>query len=372
MLELRDTAQVQTEVYAGIIGHDVNVMAFGADPTGAIDSTAAFTAAGSSNGSNPIKVVIPQGTYRIDTAPTPTGVVAWVVGTGVTFTGAYGATFYSNLLPYQVTPIVTKNLLSTSVSTSGAGNVFSNASYIKQSGSTPAVAVFGEGDAAGGPTWGSNFVGAASTNVSGSVAMAQELNAVNVAGTTAKTFGLVIAAAGNYPSENFLQVQSNTASAPFKNGIVINSSGINTIQGDIMQTMNSSSVNGINFTSASFSGNAFASPGYSVNGIGQVTAASFSTPSGTPVARIQSVLVLINAPSIPANSTWDFTVSVPSAKIGDNCMASSTLDLNPGIVVSSWCSAAGVVTVRLGNITTAAVDPDGSGGANWRVGIIGY
>jgi hypothetical protein len=372
MLELRDTAQVQTEVYAGIVGHDVNVMAFGADPTGTIDSTTAFTAAGSSNGSNPVKVVISQGTYRIETAPTPTGVVVWSVGTGVTFTGAYGATFYSNLLPYQITPIVTENLLSTSVSTSGAGNVFSDASYIKQSGSTPAVAVFGEGDAAGGPTWGSNFVGVASANVSGSVAMAQELNAVNVAGTTAKAFGLVIAAAGNYPSENFLQVQSNTAAAPFKNGIVINSSGVNAIQGDIMQTINSSSVNGINFTSASFSGNAFASPGYSVNGIGQVTATSFSTPSGTPVARIQSVLVLVNAPSIPANSTWDFTVSVPSAKIGDNCMASSTLDLNSGIVVSSWCSAAGVVTVRLGNITTATVDPDGSGGAYWRVGIIGY
>lgn len=72
--------------YSMIDGAANNVLDFGADASGATDSTAAFTAAGSTAAS--IEVHIPAGTYKLDTNPSPTGNVTWVFYKGATLTGA--------------------------------------------------------------------------------------------------------------------------------------------------------------------------------------------------------------------------------------------------------------------------------------------
>jgi len=72
---------------ASKLQESVSVLDFGADPTGVADSTAAFSAAGSSDGTGVVEVEVPIGTYKLNANPTPTGIVTWVVRSGATFTG---------------------------------------------------------------------------------------------------------------------------------------------------------------------------------------------------------------------------------------------------------------------------------------------
>ena len=69
-----------------IVGASANVLDYGADKTGVADSTAAFTAAGSS--ASRVQVIIPAGVYKLNSNPAPTGYVTWVVLQGASFTGA--------------------------------------------------------------------------------------------------------------------------------------------------------------------------------------------------------------------------------------------------------------------------------------------
>jgi len=64
----------------------VSVKDFGAVGNGVADDTAAFTAAGSIAAR--VQVLIPAGIYKLNSNPTPTGFVTWVIQQGVTFTGA--------------------------------------------------------------------------------------------------------------------------------------------------------------------------------------------------------------------------------------------------------------------------------------------
>lgn len=72
----------------GATGSPVNVVTFGADPTGATDSTAAFSSACSSEGASYLEVDVPLGVYDLTAAPTCSGIPTWVVRAGATFTGA--------------------------------------------------------------------------------------------------------------------------------------------------------------------------------------------------------------------------------------------------------------------------------------------
>ncbi len=64
----------------------VSVKDFGAVGDGVTDDTAAFTAAGSTSAAP--EVLIPAGTYKLNSTPTPTGIVTWIVQKGASFTGA--------------------------------------------------------------------------------------------------------------------------------------------------------------------------------------------------------------------------------------------------------------------------------------------
>ena len=64
----------------------ISINGFGPDPTGAADSAAAFTLAGSS--AAVLQVLVTPGIYKLNSSPVPSGAVTWVIQAGATFTGA--------------------------------------------------------------------------------------------------------------------------------------------------------------------------------------------------------------------------------------------------------------------------------------------
>ena len=68
---------------ASKLQESISVLDFGADPTGVADSTAAFTNAGKAAYS----VRVPNGSYLLNSNPSPTNSVVWILDGGVTFTG---------------------------------------------------------------------------------------------------------------------------------------------------------------------------------------------------------------------------------------------------------------------------------------------
>lgn len=78
---------------------------------------------------------------------------------------------------------------------------------------------------------------------------------------------------------------------------------------------------------------------------------------------------VLNFGTVGANTTSELTVTVTGASQGDSCVATPNLALTPGFTWSAYCTSADTVTVRLANVTTGALDPDGGGGATWRVDV---
>lgn len=191
-----------------------------------------------------------------------------------------------NLVPYQVTPVGVRELISGIYDASFApySNVFQNASYCRADASGFAlVAQFGEGDAgaSGAQTWGGNFVGVASA--SGGTALGIEVNPVVVtAGGIA--YGVIIASAGTQPSTAAIQIQSNEAASAFTNAIVFNNNTHDLTTGSLITTIGGGSANfGIDLNGMTFTGNlAYRSPGFLVDGGGNITVTS--TDAGATIA----------------------------------------------------------------------------------------
>ena len=62
--------------------------------------------------------------------------------------------------------------------------------------------------------------------------------------------------------------------------------------------------------------------------------------------------------SISAVETAELTIAVPTAVVGDAVSLGVPVTLDAGLVAMAYVSAADVVTVRIGNITAGAIDPD--------------
>lgn len=120
--------------------------------------------------------------------------------------------------PHQTTPFTIPFGTAGSYANSVSGNIFQFSSYITNSGSAPAVAIFGEGEATGtGSGWGGNFVGYA--NGASANAQGVEIDyGVLVNGGTAT--GLLIASAGNFAPTSALQIQANNTNSIPANDIV--------------------------------------------------------------------------------------------------------------------------------------------------------
>lgn len=72
----------------------VSVKDFGAVGDGVVNDAAAFTAAGSAD--SVIEVNVPAGTYLLNSSPTPTGNVTWVIDKGASFTGSGTLSYLTN------------------------------------------------------------------------------------------------------------------------------------------------------------------------------------------------------------------------------------------------------------------------------------
>jgi len=158
-------------------------------------------------------------------------------------------------VPYQHQPIFSGVSTSAIYNDSESGNIFQSQSWVENSGTRPAVAVFGEGIASGSgaQAWGGNFV--AYATVSGSSAHGVEINFGSLA-PSANAYGVVIASAGTYPTNAYIQMQSNTAEARPASAIVFNG-WANLIQptGTLIKVIGQPQIqNGIDLSSAQISG----------------------------------------------------------------------------------------------------------------------
>ncbi len=197
---------------------------FGALGNGSADDTAAFQLASSNLATSGI-FEIPYGNYKINSAITwNSPKVDLTIDPQAAFSGSWLFDL-GTFIPNQTTPIYSNKLNTQIYNTSAYGNIFQNATYIKQTGSTPAHAVFGQGESAsGGLAWGGRFVGVVSDNTAGGIATALAVNPINNGGTDATAYGIIVAARGTAQAENAIQIQCNDATAEFKDGIMFNGS----------------------------------------------------------------------------------------------------------------------------------------------------
>ena len=77
--------------------------------------------------------------------------------------------------------------------------------------------------------------------------------------------------------------------------------------------------------------------------------------------------VTIDPASIPANSTANQFVSLPTAAVGDAVAIGPPAGLETGLVVTGYVSAADIVQIRIANVTAAAINP---ASGSWRVAVL--
>lgn len=77
----------------------------------------------------------------------------------------------------------------------------------------------------------------------------------------------------------------------------------------------------------------------------------------------------LDFPSIPAAGQAELTIAVPGAVVGDPVVTGAPAGINAGLVSHSRVSAADTVTVRVSNITGAAIDP---ASATWKVAVVKF
>lgn len=70
--------------------------------------------------------------------------------------------------------------------------------------------------------------------------------------------------------------------------------------------------------------------------------------------------------SIAAGETGELTIAVSEAAVGDVVLVGPPSDLDAGLMVTAYVSAAQVVTIRLHNSTAGAVDAAAS---TWTVAV---
>lgn len=212
--------------------------------------------------------IIPPGEYKLSADWVPVaGDYSQLTSPGVTFVTSRPD--FENVIPYQGSPgdLWAPNLFAKTYGDdwAGFGNIFNLGSFVDAAITTvPIVAVFGEGDASvsGARAWGGNFVGFASA--SGAVSIATEFNfGVLASGGTA--YGAVLAAAGDFATANYIQLQTNTDAATAANGIVFNNTTYPSVDGAYFTTTGTTGgvaqrlmyFNNVEFTSSEWESKSF-------------------------------------------------------------------------------------------------------------------
>lgn len=93
-------------------------------------------------------------------------------------------------------------------------------------------------------------------------------------------------------------------------------------------------------------------------------AAQGGTQGKRPLLRGTATL---DFPSIAAAASATLTIAVPGADVGDPVVVGVPAALNAGLAVLGFVSAAGVVTVRLTNVTAGAIDP---ASGSWTAAVL--
>jgi hypothetical protein len=84
---------------------------------------------------------------------------------------------------------------------------------------------------------------------------------------------------------------------------------------------------------------------------------AYGTPPSGAAMIITETITGFDCANVVANQSVDTTVSVPGAVLGAACIVTPLAALEAGLVMQGRVSAANVVTVRVINATTAAVNP---------------
>jgi hypothetical protein len=101
------------------------------------------------------------------------------------------------------------------------------------------------------------------------------------------------------------------------------------------------------------------------------TGAYMQTPSlnvgtGTQINKHLSASATLDFGSIAAQTTAELTITVTGSASGDTCYASPATGIEANLVWSAFVSASNTVTVRVANITGAAIDP---ASRSWRADV---
>lgn len=88
---------------------------------------------------------------------------------------------------------------------------------------------------------------------------------------------------------------------------------------------------------------------------------------GTKPATILKATATLDFASIAAGAVGTLTATVTGAATGDFAIAAPPGNLNAGLVVFAFVSAANTVTIRIINGTAGAIDP---ASATWGIAVI--
>ena len=125
--------------------------------------------------------------------------------------------------PYQISPIVVgADSTAAEYDDAAPGNNFHLSSWVRNVGSRPTVAVFGEGVAEGedAGAWGGNFVAYVNHDDAASAIGVEVNHGALTAGGAGKAYGIVIASAGDFAPRAHLQMQANDIDAVPAYGII--------------------------------------------------------------------------------------------------------------------------------------------------------
>lgn len=84
---------------------------------------------------------------------------------------------------------------------------------------------------------------------------------------------------------------------------------------------------------------------------------AYGTPPSGAASILTETITGFDCANVVANQSVDTTVSVPGCTVGDTVLVTPLAALEPGLSIQGRVSAANVVTVRVINATTAAVNP---------------
>jgi hypothetical protein len=250
------------------------------------------------------------------------------------------------VVPFQITPITLYNAYAGAYTNNGTGNIFQLSSYITQSGTQPAVAVFGQGQAtaSGAEIWGGNFVGV--STASGATGLGAELDAVVMA-SGGSAFSLVLGAAGNFPATGAMQIQSNNANAVYANGIIFNTSNFKAATTAFITSIGTNfPTNGFDFTSGTFGSYFMKSAGFTVDKVGNVVAAADFVPFIIGGTTANSSLTLRSTSAAGTTDSINFQTG--------SQVTALTIDTTQKATFSALMEVAGYAIASLPTCNTAA------------------